>query len=50
MNPSWEDCEHKWEEVESQLSNEFVTEVRCKKCDCPGEMNLVSGEVYWPAT
>jgi hypothetical protein len=47
----WDDCEHEWEPViDSQFSNETHTDVRCKKCGCPGERDEKTGEVYWPAT
>lgn len=36
MNESWQNCEHEWEEVESQSSNDKYNDVRCKKCGCPG--------------
>lgn len=53
MNPDWEKCEHEWEEspFDSQFANEYVTELICKKCGCPGEIDSRNGnKVYWPAT
>lgn len=46
----WHDCDHDWEEIDSQFSNERFTEVRCKRCECPGQMDNRTGTVTWPAT
>ena len=46
----WDECEHEWEEIESQFSNEKYIYVKCKKCGCPGEKDLATGDVFWPAT
>jgi len=42
---AWDKCQHQWQEVES-ISD---TEVRCAKCQVPGDRNK-DGSVYWPAT
>jgi hypothetical protein len=48
---NWDDCEHIWNaKIDSQFSSEHFTAVKCVKCQCPGEMNNKTGEVYWPAT
>ena len=47
---NWNECEHLWVEVDSQYSNELFTDVRCEKCNCPGEKDNKSGDVFWPAT
>lgn len=46
----WNFCEHEWEEIDSQFSNEKITAVRCVKCDCPGELDNKTEEVFWPAS
>jgi hypothetical protein len=46
----WDDCVHEWEERDSICSNEYYTFVRCVKCGCPGELEIETNEVYWPAT
>lgn len=43
-------CDHDWEEIDSQFSSERFTEVRCKRCECPGQMDNITGAVTWPAT
>lgn len=48
---SWDTCPgHEWDEVESMHSNEWHTQVRCRKCCMTGERDEASGEVFWPAT
>lgn len=46
----WTKCDHEWEEVDSEYGNENYSEVICKKCKCPGEKDLRTGDVFWPAT
>jgi hypothetical protein len=47
----WEDCpSHVWDEVESEYSNEYRTQVKCQLCQCPGERDESDGSVFWPAT
>lgn len=46
----WAWCDHDWEEYESQFTNEYHTQVRCRVCQCPGERDESDGEVTWPAT
>lgn len=47
----WKDCDHKWTvDIDSQAHSETKVAVHCKKCWCPGEKNLKTGEVFWPAT
>lgn len=43
----WDDPhDHIWKAVESQSGNE----VRCVICNCPGDREPMTGNVYWPAT
>ena len=45
------ECDHEWEErVDSMFSNEYNADVRCKKCDMPGEQDRKTGKVFFPAT
>ena len=47
----WNDCEHVWEiELDSQFHSEKKVAVTCIKCKCPGEQNLETKQVFWPAT
>lgn len=47
----WDLCDgHVWEEIESQFSNEYKTDMRCKICGCPGDQDRDTGDVFWPAT
>jgi len=46
----WDNCQHVWDETDSQFSNELSTDVRCIKCGCSGEKDNATGEVFWPAT
>lgn len=42
---------HVWkEEIDSQSHSEYFTAVYCKLCDVPGEKNVKTGEVFYPAT
>lgn len=43
-------CTHEWKGVESQFTNDLFTDVVCVKCQCPGELNNRTKEVYFPAT
>ena len=46
----WNSCEHEWEEVEGCMLDPKRTTVECKKCGCPGEQWVETGEVDWPCT
>lgn len=48
----WYGCQHVWHlnPGTSHLSDERREEVRCMKCDCPGERWVATGEVDWPTT
>jgi hypothetical protein len=49
--PSWDECVHKWKaKVDSQFSNEYNEDVDCTVCGCPGDRDIKTGEVFWPAT
>lgn len=51
MNDDWDNCQHEWKaRIDSQFHSESFTDVYCVKCDCPGEKNNETGEVFWPAT
>lgn len=39
-------CEHKWVEIESQCERDVV----CVNCGMPGEKNLETGNIFYPAT
>jgi len=43
-------CQHSWEEVESQFSNENTTDVRCIFCGVSDERDEITGDVFWPAS
>lgn len=43
-------CEHDWEEVDSQFSNERSYDVECILCGIPGEWDLKNNIVYYPCT
>jgi len=48
---TWDNCQHEWKVVaDSQFSNESNEEVTCLHCACPGDRDLNTGEVFWPAT
>ncbi len=43
----WDDCTHVWEfPIDSMGERDVV----CVKCDCPGERDPKTQEVYWPTT
>jgi hypothetical protein len=47
----WTKCKHEWvAKTDSQFHSEKFTDVVCPKCECPGEQNNETKEVYWPAT
>lgn len=46
---NWTECEHEWRELDTDIGGER-TDVVCSKCDCPGERDDRTGEVFWPAT
>lgn len=51
MTIVWDDCEHEWKEpLDSQSLDPDRIDVVCEKCGCPGEKNLNTGKVFWPAT
>lgn len=55
MVDPWQECEHEWEaygdfELGDVAGMGPREEVRCIKCDCPGERYIESGHVDWPAT
>jgi len=47
----WNECSHEWEvsKRDWDLGGER-SDVICTKCQCPGERDDVTGEVFWPAT
>ncbi len=47
----WDSCQHEWRaRVDSQYHSETNLDVVCTKCQCPGDQNVKTGEVFWPAT
>lgn len=47
----WGTCSHEWAQVaDSQLLDESREDVRCIRCQCPGERTIATGKVFWPAT
>ena len=44
------ECNHEWEEKESQFSNEFVDDVQCKKCHISGERDKKTAKVFYPVS
>lgn len=47
---SWDDCTHEWKEIDSQFSNDLFTDVVCVKCQCPGQMDNQTRDVFYPVT
>lgn len=50
MPDNWAWCDHDWREVDSQMTDPERVAVVCRKCQCPGEKWLETGEVEWPTT
>jgi hypothetical protein len=47
----WKTCEHEWETDTGSWDCPLTEEqVVCKKCGCPGQRTIKTGEVYWPTT
>jgi hypothetical protein len=48
---NWNKCAHDWQISTRDFDcAEGKEEVICTKCNCPGERDRASGEVFWPAT
>lgn len=44
-------CKHIWKtEIDSQAHSEYNIAVYCELCGVPGEQNVKTGEVFYPAT
>jgi hypothetical protein len=51
MTPLWDGCEHDWKiDPDSQFHNDRSEAVTCRKCGCPGDRDIATGDTYWPAT
>lgn len=48
--PTWDKCEHEWRARGDFDLGGNRTEVECVKCQCPGEHDDKTGDVFWPAT
>lgn len=48
--PSRGTCDHDWEDQDDDLATPGTTTVVCRKCKAPGQLDDITGEVFWPAT
>lgn len=43
---NWENCEHEWVDKEGMSGRDVI----CTKCQCPGERDPITEEIYYPTT